>query len=280
MALYLLWSQRKVFGPLSQSASFFPLLWCGLIFLLFSIAKNKQEYYIAPIYPLMAVVFAGVFERTADISGTTTEAARLWKWGFLLISVAILALSVGLLVLLPSFLPSGQPVMHYGPSLLIFAGFVVLVWKATRGKFMASLYALLVSLFSIFLITPAAYLPAIESQRPVKSLCVSIDAIAGPDDGVGYFGASLPSMAFYLRRPIFEEFDADSMTRRFLGNQRVFCILTREDYSYFVKRRNLLLYIIDRRPRLMMQLGRLIQKEGRVEQELVLASNRPPGEQD
>ena len=54
---------RKKEAPLKSLDYGLPLFWCGFVFVLFSLSKNKQEYYIAPIYPVAAVILAGVFER-------------------------------------------------------------------------------------------------------------------------------------------------------------------------------------------------------------------------
>ena len=61
-AVYHLWLHRK--EPLLKSLSFgLPIIWCVLTFVFFSLSKNKQEYYIAPIYPVAAVLIAGVLDR-------------------------------------------------------------------------------------------------------------------------------------------------------------------------------------------------------------------------
>ncbi len=65
------------------------------------------------------------------------------------------------------------------------------------------------------------------------------------------------------------------MVQRFRSTRAVFCILTEQDYSYFVGTRDLILYVLDRRPRLITQLHLLLDEESWAEQELLLVSNRP-----
>ena len=98
---------------------------------------------------------------------------------------------------------------------------------------------------------------------------------AGDTDQVGYFRATAPSMAFYLRRPIFEEFDPEAMARRFQSQDRVYCLLTEKEYNHFVGSEDIILYILDRRPRLMANMRVLLGQESWAEQELLLVSNRP-----
>ena len=61
--LILLWRQRKELQPLKSMSFGLPLIWCALVFVLFSFSKNKQEYYIAPMYPVAAAILAGVLDR-------------------------------------------------------------------------------------------------------------------------------------------------------------------------------------------------------------------------
>src|SRR5207247_10444105 len=59
-AAFYLWSERK---NLRRGGNFqygFPLVWCAFVFLFFTLSRNKQEYYIAPMYPLLAVLLGGM----------------------------------------------------------------------------------------------------------------------------------------------------------------------------------------------------------------------------
>ncbi|MDR0311085.1 MAG: glycosyltransferase family 39 protein, partial [Acidobacteriota bacterium] len=57
-------SLRKGFRERLRDASFgLPLFWCAFVFLMFSLSKNKQEYYIAPIYPAAAILIAGLLDK-------------------------------------------------------------------------------------------------------------------------------------------------------------------------------------------------------------------------
>ncbi|NWG12201.1 MAG: hypothetical protein HXY20_01565 [Acidobacteria bacterium] len=96
-----------------------------------------------------------------------------------------------------------------------------------------------------------------------------------PQDEVGYYPTSVPSMVFYLRRPIYEEYDADPMVPRLQSARRVFCILSGEDFDYLVRDRKLVLHLLDRRPRLVTRLRNLPDESGRLRQDLLLVSNYP-----
>jgi hypothetical protein len=134
--------------------------------------------------------------------------------------------------------------------------------------------ALSVPLWTIFLMGALFYLPALEAFRPVKQFCLSIEKQSQGNEEAGYFRTALPSMAFYLRRPIFQESDYERMTSRFESSRTVFCILAAKDYAYF-KAKGLTLYILDRHSRFSVRLGNVLNAGYFPEEELLLVSNRP-----
>jgi 4-amino-4-deoxy-L-arabinose transferase-like glycosyltransferase len=279
IALYYVWRKHRSDEPLRDSSFAFPLVWCGLVFIFFSLSRNKQEYYIASIYPMMAVVLAGVLDQSLRLGAEWKRLFSLWKWGYLLISLFLLALSFVLIAVLQSLLPFSHSLLHFAPSVFLFAGALSVAWYAFRHNSVATLLSLSVPIYSLFILAPIVYLPAIEPLRPVKVLCETIKLKSQPGDEVGYYRASIPSMAFYLHRPIFEELSPDEMARRFQGDRRVFCILTQKDFSYFIGERDLILYVIDRRPKFVERLKSLLDETTRAEEELILASNRSDSEE-
>jgi 4-amino-4-deoxy-L-arabinose transferase-like glycosyltransferase len=227
-AVYLLWRRRKKEAPLKSMSFGLPLIWCGLIFILFSLSKNKQEYYIAPMYPVAAVIVAGVLDKTLfqklkngrdsaelPFGQVRPPAPRAWIWPCAVASLLFLALSVLTFRSLRALMPDIHPVLHYAP-IVIFAGAGILIgYNLLRKKIVPCFSVLAVSIGALYLMCPMFYMPAVESFRPVKDFCRLIDAQSRGDDEVGFYGTALPSMVYYLRRPIFEEDNADRMRRRF-----------------------------------------------------------------
>jgi hypothetical protein len=203
------------------------------------------------------------------------RAGNIWTYGLMAVSAALLAASIFCVLALRSFLPDAPAVIHYGAPVILLAAAVAPAWNVARGRNGAAVAVLAGTLWLVYILVPALYLPALEPLRPVKDLCRTIETQARQGDEVGYYRATVPSMVFYLRRPIFEEFDADAMVRRFQSGQRVFCILTEPDHNYFVGSRDQILYVIDRRPRLITRLRGLFDDLSWADQELVLVSNRP-----
>ncbi|MFH1574509.1 MAG: glycosyltransferase family 39 protein, partial [Acidobacteriota bacterium] len=281
VALYWFWQERKVDPELRTSAFALPVTWCALVMVFFSLSRNKQEYYIAPIYPMMAVLIGGAMTRVgAALQGVPAWAAgrRVWRWSFLAMSLLMLALAAILLFALPVLIPDLPPALAYLPSAGLFLASLAPLTLTARSGLRAGFLTTVVPLYCLYLAAALWFVPAVEPLRPVRELCGVLAEQALPGDPVGYYRVSVPSMVFYLRRPIFEELDPDAMVRRFRGPERVFCILPELEHNYFVGRRDLVLYVLDRRPRLITSLEALLDENERVAQELLLVSNRPPGE--
>lgn len=296
LALLLLWNKRKTVKPIKSLSFGFPLIWCVLIFLIFSLSKNKQEYYIAPMYPAAAVILSGVIaagmrtdskekhleqqeeaeNRTLDYSEQPPRAGRpsLWIWAYIVLALMLFLLSLFTPFFLRSFLPDLPFYLHYGPSLFFAAGAALLVFSLIRRKPRYCFFSTAFPLWIVFLMAALFYVPALEKYRPVKFFCMLIKAEAGQNDEAGFFLTAVPSMAFYLERPIFQENSHDLMMKRFSSGKRVFCILAAKDYEYFTDK-GFKIYVLERRFRFSIRLNTLFNNGYLPEEELLLVSNRP-----
>jgi 4-amino-4-deoxy-L-arabinose transferase-like glycosyltransferase len=280
-AAYRIWEGRKSVPPLKQLAYGFPIIWCAITFVLFSFSRNKQEYYIAPLYPLAAIVIAGILDSVlsqrsmppGDNSAPRDSGSALIG-PYLIISILFLLLSAVLPYPIHRFMPDVPAVLHYCPSIVFGGGFVLLVYGMITKRFLHCFWAVSIPIWITYVICVTYYLPAIEALRPVKSLCRTIESQIMRESEAGYFGTALPSMVFYLRRPVFEETDPERMAHRFQSQRQVFCLLSARDYEYFIKNRGIKLCVLDRRPRFAPKLGDLIHAPETSRQELLLVSNR------
>jgi 4-amino-4-deoxy-L-arabinose transferase-like glycosyltransferase len=278
-ALYFFWKYRSEEIFSNRFPFQFPLIWCAVIFVFFSLSKNKQDYYIAPIYPVAAALLAGIVDRYAGRKEkrqpSASAAPWFWMYGFL--AVLLLFLSTVIPFALSSFMPGISPVLHYSPSIVLLGGIMLLIWNMIRRKQVWCFSVLAASLWAIYLVCALLYLPALEAFRPVKGFCRRIDTEISQGDEAGFYGTALPSMAFYLRRPIFEENNPEEMLRRFRSGKRVFCILSHRDLGYFAGQKSLELFILDRHPRFAVHLNTLLNAGYFPGEELLLISNRRPG---
>ena len=137
--LYLLWRNRRQWSPLKSLSFGLPLIWCLFIFLLFSVSKNKQEYYIAPMYPVAAVILAAVLDKyfwgssenisrkipalscgdAEPVPSPDPGSGAVWKYIYLILCFLLVLFSILVFFILRSFMPHLSPVLHYVPSLIV-----------------------------------------------------------------------------------------------------------------------------------------------------------------
>ena len=296
-AFCLLWKHRKSEQPLKSLYFGLPVIWCVLTFVLFSLSKNKQEYYIAPIYPVAAIIISSLLDRAmkkndalrdpgsegasaipASISSGVPmhmSHASWWIWAFSFQAAVLFAFSFLTFYVFRFFMPDILPALRYVPSLLLVAGSALFIRSIFRRRLGQCFSVLLAVLWIMYMMCATIYLPALERFRPVKDLCRIIETQLDAGDEAGYFHTALPSMVFYLRRPVFEENNEGQMRRRLLSRKRVFCILSQKAYNSITESRDMELYILARNPRFAVRLGTLLNAGQSQEQELLLISNRP-----
>jgi hypothetical protein len=189
--------------------------------LLFPVSQNKQEYDIAPIYPVAAIVISGVLDETLPKKNSARGAeppASLgwswWGWPYGVSAVVLVLLSMPPPYVFSSFMPDIPLVLHYAPSVILIGGAAMLGRSIMRPKRVRCFPALTIPLWSVFLMGALFYLPALELFRPVKDFCRLIATQWSGDDEAGFFGSALPGMAYYLRRPIFAETSCEQMMNR------------------------------------------------------------------
>jgi hypothetical protein len=197
-----------------------------------------------------------------------------------LLAFLLFALSLLAPYIFRSLLPHTGARQHLLPSLVLLAGSLLLIWSLARRKLSLSFGALAAALWIIYVISVCVYLPELEQYRPVKRFCRTIDMEKSKDASAGYFRTALPSMAFYLRHPIFEEYDFEGMKRRLQSQNRVFCIMTERDYNYLAENNNLEIHILDMNPNFSIRFGALLKAGYFSEQNLLLISNRPSSKAD
>jgi 4-amino-4-deoxy-L-arabinose transferase-like glycosyltransferase len=295
LAAIMLWFYRKTEFPFKSLSFGLPLIWCLLTFILFSASKNKQEYYIAPIYPVAAMIIAGIYDRVllkhassipsyTRQSPATPEAAsdssrifkaRLWRWAYGFLAFLLVLISLVMPYAFRSFLPNVRLLLHYIPSLALIAGSALVLWSIITRKPERGFVALAAAVWINFMMCALIYLPAMEEYRPVKLFCRQIDKQMSTEDEAGSFRIALPSMVFYLRRPIFEENSFDQLEQKLRSGKRVFCILAEKEYNSLVEKKDCRIYVLGRHARLAMRMSALLNAGSFPGEELLLISNRP-----
>src|SRR5206468_12919726 len=100
------------------------------VLLFFTLAKTEQEYYIAPMYPLLAVLLGGALRRSALIKVTSNLNRPNYPWicAFFVLFLLFFGLCVFMIILMRSVFPGLFPVLVYLPSAVLLVASFALSW--------------------------------------------------------------------------------------------------------------------------------------------------------
>jgi 4-amino-4-deoxy-L-arabinose transferase-like glycosyltransferase len=243
------------------------LICIAAIVVFFSLSGTKEDLYILPIVPaeaaLIGAVIAGSFDRL-----TTANSAR---W-FSVATAVVLFLTgaVGLWVFAISHRYSLQ-----GASLVavvaVIGGAVALVAGARRQIFAAASTVagtLVVILWCVVL----SVLPDFERYKPVRPFADIIRSRASVGGIVGYYGFALPSMVYYLHRPIMEVVLSDHLRATFYSTSDVHFVMPEAAYEAVKERLPVRTYVLARQPMFDLRPRNFLQ--GSELPQFVLISNR------
>jgi 4-amino-4-deoxy-L-arabinose transferase-like glycosyltransferase len=226
-----LWSAKTDEHRLSSNSRGAALLaiWIAVIVAFFSFSRSKEDLYILPLYPAAAALVGGLLDRFISGKGSRRQ-------GVMGLTTIVVALSIAVsgAVILYFFDREGVPYKIAGASLIGYAAMIGGLIAAAAGFGKQWRAALLTTALSVaacnwFFVLWA--LPDFERFKPVRPLCEVINADAGPDSVVGYYRTSYPSMAFYLRKPIFEFYHSDEIEAVLSSDKEVFCLMTAAEYE-------------------------------------------------
>jgi len=244
-------------------------LWILSVVAFFSLSAAKQDLYIFPIVPAVAALAGVFFVRAAQGPGRWSVGLRL--------TAASIALLLGIAGAAAVYLFNGALRVYE----LDGAGFVG--WVAAAGGLIAAAVAIggrakealgviavaLVSLNCAFVIR---VLPSFERYKPVPRLSAAIRERAAPDDVIAHYNVALPSMVYYLRRPIDVMFDREQFLQRLGGDRRVFAVLSASDYAVLQPSMGVPTCVLGREQELNVKLKAVLAREPLPE--VLLITNR------
>ncbi len=199
-------------------------IWVAVIVVFFSLSRNKEDLYILPAYSAASAIIGGLLARFGE--------RRL----LVRTATAIIAALIAILGAIVIYL-SSQPVSPFrlsGATAIGWAaaagGSIAIALIVSRKDFAAvATTALAVIVANYFFVL--AVLPDFERFKPARQFCEIIKNRADSDAMAGYFRLASPSMAFYLRRPVFEYYDEEELIRTLSSEREVYCLMTQEDYT-------------------------------------------------
>jgi len=263
------WPIKRV-PSLSANASVLLGIWIAVVVVFFSISRSKEDLYVLPIYPAAAALAGGAI--ASLFAGTPSRQRSLLRWTTLALA-AIIGVAGALVLYL--FGKGTQPYELAGANLIGYAAIVGGLAGTLAALFHRSGSAVIITALTVAAcnwVFVLRTLPDFERYKPVRSICEVIASESRPEALVGYYRTAYPSMAFYLRKPIFEVYDQTEIEAAFSSGKEVFCMMTAVDYETIKARLSGQSRVLASRPIFQVKLKGILD---RVElPQVVLISNK------
>lgn len=220
-----------------RKAGLFIILWFGLTFLFFSLAKAKQWPYLLPLYPALALMLGRFWYNylfsTVPVAKNLHKGIRLSSW-LLLISY----------LPAPLFLPI---YIHYHPlpyapqpsliqaiifsllaliSLGAFHTFFLIKDRRT-GLFFINILFILVNL----LIFINYGFPIVSQSKSVKRLAIKLGQLVPPGEKIVFYNHLRESAIFYSGRQGRVIESKEELRGYFASKEQVYCLINKKDYE-------------------------------------------------
>jgi 4-amino-4-deoxy-L-arabinose transferase-like glycosyltransferase len=251
------------------------VVWIAVIVGFFSLSGTKEDLYILPIVTAEAALIGAMLAAAAE----GVAAARPFdgaQGGPIAWSVA--ATAVLLLVAGSAALWFFAIARRYSLDGVALVGAVAAVGGAValvglfRRNLLGSVATMATSLVVIAWCVVLCTLPDFERYKPVRPFSDIIRARASIGAIVGSYKFSLPSMVFYLRRPVMEVVHPDHLRAVFYSSSDVYFIMAEDEYNSVKDRLPVDTYILARQQ--MFDLKPRNFLEGSELPPFVLVSNR------
>jgi 4-amino-4-deoxy-L-arabinose transferase-like glycosyltransferase len=239
------------------------VVWIAAIVIFFSFSGTKEDLYILPIVPAEAALIGAMLAKAMESRFVA------WATGA---SAAVLALvgAVGLWAFGIADRYSLDGAAFVG-AVALAGGIAGLVWLWRRRVF-ASFVSLAASVVVIVWCVVVYTLPDFERYKPVRPFSEVIRSRASVGAIVGSYRFSLPSMVFYLHRPVMEVVVPDHLRAVFYSSSDVYFIMAEDEYTSIKDRLPVETFVLARQQ--MFDLKPKNFLDGSELQQFVLVSNR------
>ena len=251
------------------------VVWIAAIVVFFSLSGTKEDLYILPVVPAEAALIGAMLAKAVEgrpfdaAQGRPVSQAVAWccgATGVLLIATGSAAL--WLFAIAHRYSLDGAALIG---ATALAGGVIAVAWLFRRKVFASVLTtatALVVIVWCIVLCT----LPDFERYKPVRPFSEIIRSRASIGAIVGSYKFSLPSMVFYLHRPVMEVVLPDHLRAVFYSSSDVYFIMAEEEYNSVKDRLPVDTYVLARQQ--MFDLRPKNFLDGSELPQFVLVSNR------
>ena len=243
------------------------VLWIAVIVVFFSLSGTKEDLYILPIVTAEAALI-GAMIATA-LEGVTV--ARPVAWGMAATAVLLLLAGSGALWFFAIARRYSLDGAVFVGVVATVGGVAALAWLFRRNL-LASVTTTAASLIVIVWCVVLCTLPDFERYKPVRPFSDIIRSRASIGAIVGSYKFALPSMVFYLHRPVMEVLLPDHLRAVFYSSSDVYFIMAENEYNNIKDRLPVDTYVLARQP--MFDLRPKNFLDGTELPQFVLISNR------
>lgn len=218
----LVWGARALWQRSAPYASLL-MLWVVWHVGVFSFSQTKQDLYIFPVLPALAALAACV------MTHAVTCGARWVTPGIGVSAGLMLIVSGGLYWLFGTHAEIHQIAGANLLAAVIGIGALVTVALVVVSHRAAALTAIAATMVVGNYVFALVALPAVEPYKPVWPIVQTIEARTAPTDPppvVAHYRNVLPSMSYYLGRPIETIFDMPTLTARVQQVPSMYVLLT------------------------------------------------------
>ena len=243
------------------------VIWITAIVVFFSMSGTKEDLYILPIVTAEAALIGAML--ASAIEGAPVSRPATWFTG----ASAVLLLLAGtalfwLFAISHRYSLSGASFV--GATAMV--GGVVALAMALRRQLFAATSALASAVAIISWCVVLCTLPDFERYKPVRPFADLIRSRASVGAVVGSYKFSLPSMVFYLNRPVMEVVLPDHLRAVFYASSDIYFVMQESEYESVKGRLPVQTYVLGRQQ--MFDLKPRNFLEGSELPQFVLVSNR------
>ncbi len=223
------------------------IVWIGVFVGVFTFSSTKQDLYIFPIVPAVAVLIADVLYRAVGGRTLSIGVRRLMTIGAVITGIELVAIGggafwiVGVARLIPQ-LPQAA-----GVGAVLALGGVVTLLLLYRSRLSSTVLTLGVTAVVANWLLVTTVMRPFEQFKPVPPMSTWLREHASPTTVVAHYRTVLPSMTYYLGRPITQVFDIEAMTRLVDRQASMYVVLQPHEYEELQGATRERLCVIDRR---------------------------------
>lgn len=253
--------QRQFPAPSTRTRSLL-FIWIASITLFFSFSASKQDLYIYPVMPAIAALGGAAIAASAPGA----------RWLSALVGALFALAGAGILYVFQRSANAYEVEGIVPVAMVAIAGGLAAAALAAVGRWHKGLLAFLAAGVLVNWILVLRVLPSFEKYKPVPPITRFLESRLQQDDVVAHYSVALPSMVYYLRRPIDVTYDRRTFLEIMRQPKRVYGILWTDEYGKLRDDIGVPTCEIHRAPSFNIKLGAVIRQEPLPE--LVVITNR------